>query len=240
MEINSQDRAITETTLQGAVRVGYRNGRLSAKYRSRLIRAKLKLEAPKRKTVRGMTTRHGIRGLFRPVWLSWSTRRRGTAIAPWSKSATARLSKRKLQTVRSLLFHKIAKMTKKLPKTATAETVIIKVEVTIVASGSEVIFSLSLFGFKVNFCRMFPASLCWHFKRIHFFFLLSFDTVKEISSEHHTINYSVNVPWILQNITHFFEEQICMGKLFSIFFNRNECRPVKELCFNSCWLVLNW
>ena len=67
MKINSQDRVITEATLRGAVRVGYRNGRLSAKYRSRLIRVKFKLEAPKRKTVRGMTTRHGIRGLFRPV-----------------------------------------------------------------------------------------------------------------------------------------------------------------------------
>ena len=148
-KISIHDTAIIMLTLQGTAKEGYRKGRLNARNRSRLISVRLKFDAPKRNTVNGITTRHGISGLWMSVWLSWSARRRGMEIAPWSMSATARLRKRKLHTVRGFLFHRIATMTIKLPITATTETVIMKMDVKMVSSEYEVILSQAFTYFFV-------------------------------------------------------------------------------------------
>ena len=150
MKISTQDTAIVKATFRGSAKVGYRKGRVNARYLSRLISVRLKLDAPKRNTVNGITTRHGINGLL-SVWLSWSARRSGMAMAPWSMSATARLRKRKLYTVRSLLFHRIATMTKKFPITATTETVIIKMDVKIISGEYEAIFSWTFLSCELQF-----------------------------------------------------------------------------------------
>ena len=71
------------------------------------------------------------------------------AMAPCSMSATARLRKRKLYTVRSFLFHRIATITRKLPVTAKTETVIMKMDVKMVSREYEAIFSETFLSFKL-------------------------------------------------------------------------------------------
>ena len=65
----------------GVIKTGYKNDQWSATNRSTLIRVTLKLDAPKKKMVSGMTTRHGISGCM-SVLLSTSATLSGIATAP--------------------------------------------------------------------------------------------------------------------------------------------------------------
>ena len=64
MKFSTQDTAIVKVTIRGSAKVEYRKGRVNARYLSRLISVRLKLDAPKRNMVNVITTRHGISGLL--------------------------------------------------------------------------------------------------------------------------------------------------------------------------------